>query len=307
VSAGRILVVDDVLANRELFAQELEEEDFEVEMAANGSECLELAQSWKPDVILLDIQMPGMNGIEVCELLKKNVDTQHIPVLFITAKRTDEDSVVEALRAGGNDFLPKPYSPAILIARVSSQVTIARQHDQLMRMAMVDQLTGVFTRRYLFDALHRTVKGALRGGPNCSAILIIDVDHFKRVNDEMGHLEGDRILKLVAETIASSVRETDLVARFGGEEFVVVLPRTDQAGAAVLAEKIRAEVARICHPVTISIGASTLGTLTLEEAKGGQDPSQLIQDGLKRADDAVYAAKEKGRNQVVVHAEDREG
>jgi diguanylate cyclase (GGDEF)-like protein len=295
---ARILVVDDAEFNRELMAQELEEEGHLVEVAASGAECLEMAAANHPDVILLDIQMPEMDGIETCRRLKENSETKHIPVLFITAKRTDEASVVEALAAGGNDFLPKPYSPAILFARVACQVTIARQHAKLMRMAMVDELTGVATRRHLFDSLHRTVKAQVRQGPDCLSLLVLDVDHFKKVNDEQGHLEGDRVLKNVAAVIAAQVRDTDLVARFGGEEFVVVLPRTANPGATEVAEKIRAAIQAECNPVTISIGVATAGPLTVEEAKEGAPVENLITQALKAADDMVYQAKESGRNRV---------
>lgn len=298
---ARILVVDDVLANRELLAQDLEEAGYEVETAANGQACLKLAQAWHPHVVLLDIQMPGMNGIEVCRRLKDMVDTRHIPVLFVTALRTDEDSVVEALEAGGNDFLPKPYSPGILLARVQSQVTIARQHEQLRRMAMIDELTGVFSRRQLFTSFNQMVKNGLRRGPDAIAALVIDVDHFKKVNDTQGHLGGDRVLRQIASTIGGAVRETDVVARFGGEEFVVVLPQTDTAGAAAVGEKVRAAVEQACAPVTISVGASALQLPTWDAVRDGdRDVESLVEMLLRTADVAVYEAKRNGRNRVIL-------
>jgi diguanylate cyclase (GGDEF)-like protein len=308
-SPGRILVVDDSLANRELLSQELEDEGFEVETAESGPECLELAHSWHPEVILLDIQMPGMDGIETCRKLKENAETKDIPVLFVTAKRTDDDSVVEALQAGGNDFLPKPYSPPILFARVSSQLSIARAHAQLRRMAMVDELTGVYSRRHLFSSLPRLVKSGIRGGPNGMCLMVIDVDHFKSVNDTQGHLEGDKVLRKIAQTIAESTRETDLVARFGGEEFVVVLPQTLGEGGSLVAEKVRAAVEATCTPVTVSIGlaCSTLPSVESVAKSHSGNIETMIRALLKAADEAVYAAKRGGRNRVVAADEWSDG
>lgn len=299
-AAGRILVVDDILANRELLAQELEDEDFEVETAASGRECLELALSWRPDVILLDIQMPEMDGIECCRQLKGAVETKDIPVVFITAKRTDKESTVEALRAGGNDFLPKPYTPEILYARVSCQVSIARAHAALKRMAMRDELTGLFSRRHLFTALPGLVKVGLRYGPNSVGCLIVDVDHFKKVNDSLGHLEGDRVLREVAASIQSAVRDSDLVSRFGGEEFVVILPATDLPGAKAVGEKVRATVEEACKPVTVSVGVASAELPEGRELASGGNAKveEFIQSLLHRADTAVYDAKRSGRNQV---------
>ena len=296
---GRVLVVDDNTANRELLAQDLEEEGFEVLTAASGPECIQLAESQAPTVILLDIQMPGMDGIETCRRLKASPPTAHIPILFVTAKRTDDESAVEALSAGGNDFLPKPYSPPILFARVSSQVTIARAQARLRQMAMTDELTGVFSRRFLFDSLRRSLKSVTRGGPNCLGCLLADVDHFKSINDTKGHLEGDRVLREIASSIDGVTRESDLVARYGGEEFVVILPHTDMDGAARVAEKVRQEVARRCAPITVSIGVTAICEPEVGRAPQPDELDATITRLLREADQAVYAAKAAGRNRVV--------
>jgi len=300
-SPGRVLVVDDVLANRELLAQELEDEDFVVETAASGQECLDKALSWKPDVILLDIQMPEMDGIECCKRLKAAHDTKDIPVVFLTAKRTDKESTVEALRAGGNDFLPKPYTPEILFARVSCQVSISRAHAALRRMAMHDDLTGLYSRRHLFTSLPGMVRMGTRSGPKSTGCLVVDIDFFKKINDTLGHLEGDRVLKHVAETILKAVRESDLVSRFGGEEFVVILPNTDLEGAQVLAEKVRAAVEDVCKPTTVSVGvaAQALPDPRSPILSSKEQIEELMQDLLRVADEALYEAKRQGRNRVI--------
>lgn len=301
-SAGRILVVDDRLENRELLAQELEDEDFEVCTAASGPECLEIARDWAPDVILLDINMPGMDGIETCRRLKASPETAASSVLFVTALRTDDTSTVEALSAGGNDFLTKPYSLPILLARVNCQLEISRAHARLRQLAMTDELTGVFSRRFLFDSLRKVVKGASRSTTGGLACLLADVDHFKRVNDRLGHIEGDRVLRNVAQAIRRSTRETDVVARFGGEEFVVVLPHTDAEGARVVAEKVRAVIEAECEPVTISIGVAAADADAVAAAQRGTGVDALIEHLLRRADTALYEAKSQGRNRTALAA-----
>jgi len=299
---GKVLVVDDLLTNRELLRQGLEEEGFEVVLAASGPECLTLAAAHRPDVILLDIRMAGMDGIETCRRLKDDVNTAHIPVLFLTAERADDAVTVAALRAGGNDFLTKPYSHPILIARVGSQIAIARAHAQLRHQAISDELTGVYSRRFMMDSLRRTIKAQSRATGEIGCLLA-DVDHFKAINDTRGHLEGDRVLRHIARVMTDHVRETDLVARFGGEEFVVLLPHTGLDGAVILGEKLRAVVAELCAPVTISIGAVSLNAAEVDKVLDRDGMESLISKLLKLADQAVYAAKHAGRNRVVAARE----
>jgi diguanylate cyclase (GGDEF)-like protein len=297
---GKVLVVDDVAANRELLAQDLEEEGFVVQSVASGPECLAVAQSNPPDVILLDIQMAGMDGIETCRRLKTEPSTMHIPVLFVTANRADDETAVKALEVGGNDFLTKPYSPPILVARVSCQITIARAHARLRRHAMTDELTGVYSRRHLLESMRRTLKAATRA-TGCVACLLVDVDHFKAINDTRGHLEGDRVLRMVAQAIAGCVREIDIVARYGGEEFVVLLPQTDLGGAAKVGEKIRSTVAAACAPVTISVGAAAMCDPDVASVRDESHMEGLVTRLLRHADQATYAAKSAGRNRVESH------
>jgi two-component system cell cycle response regulator len=295
---GRVLVVDDVEANRELLSQDLEDEGFEVAIVGSGPACLEAVDRDPPEVILLDIQMSGMDGIETCRRLKADPNTAHIPVLFVTAARGNEQTAVAALQAGGNDFLTKPYSPPILIARVSCQVTISRAHARLRELATTDELTGVSSRRHVFDSLRQTIKLTSRT-PGCVACLLADVDHFKTINDTYGHLEGDRVLRTVAHTIQSCVRETDVVGRYGGEEFVVLLPHTGIEGARTVGEKIRGAVAAVCAPITISIGAAARCAAEVPEMLDEAGMEGLVTGLIKEADLATYAAKAAGRNRVM--------
>lgn len=298
---GRVLVVDDNRMNRSLLEQELQDEGFEVRCAASGTEGIEVARAWRPEVILLDIQMPEVDGVETCRRIKSDPEIAAIPILFLTAHRTNEARVVEALRAGGNDFVSKPCAVPILVARVSCQVEIHRARARLERLAMTDELTGVYSRRFLFDSLRKTVKSASRSSIRAVSCLVVDIDHFKHVNDQLGHIEGDLVLTKVANTLASQTRETDVVARFGGEEFVVVLPNTNMNGAEVVGRKIRTAVEELCRPVTVSVGAACIAGLDPERFV--TDLDDLIRRLLAAADSAMYDAKQRGRNRVVLSAE----
>lgn len=301
-SRGRVVVVDDDAPQRRLMAMQLEEEGFEVTTYANGEECLERAAAFDPDVILLDINMPGLNGIDTCRRMKEQPELQSVPVVFITGQSDDDPTTVEALRAGGNDFISKDASQPVLLTRVTCQVTIRRSQRQMHKMAMTDELTGLFSRRFLFEALRRSVKSSTRARPDGVACLVTDLDHFKAINDTHGHLKGDEALRQVADTIRRVVRETDVVSRFGGEEFVVVLPDTDMQSAAVVAEKIRLEVHRSCM-TTISIGVAYLEPLSLQVLRSSRATDTAVETLLKRADTAMYASKHAGRNRVTLWEE----
>lgn len=296
---GRVLVVDDSRTVRASLQIDLEQKGFEVLQAASGEDCLELARAAAPECVIMDVSLPGMSGVETCRKLKEDPLTANLPVLFLTGHATDEALTVEALEAGGNDFVTKPYSASILYARVRCQITIFRAHARLQELAMTDELTGAYSRRFLFEALTGHVKQLGRSGSRVLSCLMIDVDHFKRINDEHGHLEGDRVLATVAQVLRRCVRGGDVVGRFGGEEFVVVLPQTDRAGAMVVAEKIRAAVAAEGDiPITISVGVATF---VLPEGAAEQrrlDLDQATSQLLHAADQAVYRAKRQGRNRV---------
>ncbi len=296
-SRGRVLIVDDDDVSRDRLVSQLEEDGFEVITAADGHACLEIASAEQPDVVMLDIHMPAMDGIETCRKLKHSMETAGIPVLFVTDVQEDDALVSEALQAGGNDFLWKGASRTILDARLRSQVAIARSQAKLRMLAMTDELTGVFSRRYLYQSLRRAVKSSTRRGPSGLGVLLIDVDHFKHINDAHGHIAGDRQLKRIARTIDETTRETDVVARFGGEEFVVVVPDTDEDGVRRVAEKIRAEVERRC-PSTISIGGAYAQPSALERAHTADDVEALVARLLREADAAMQRAKALGRNRA---------
>jgi two-component system cell cycle response regulator len=452
--SARILVVDDIEANVRLLQAKLEAEYYEVLTAPDGPTALIVAAAEKPDIILLDVMMPGMDGFTVCRHLKEDIETRHIPVVLLTALdgrsdrvagleagaddfltkpiddvmlfarvrsltrlksvidelrqreasgrrmgviagvasrlggsggrilivddherqaqrvcaelaidhrpvvettpetamlaargpvdliiintaaksfdglrlaaqiRSDEITrslpilaivdfderprLVKALEIGVNDVLPRPIDPQELAARVKTQIRRKRYTDYLrdnldqsLELAVTDQLTGLHNRRYMETQLEALVRRAVLGGSAPVAVLVIDIDHFKKINDSFGHGVGDEVLREFAVRLASNVRAIDLPVRFGGEEFVVVMPETELEDALRIAQRIRLHVAgspfRVLDgeellTVTISIGVA---------ASAGEDtPLKLI----KRADEAMYEAKAHGRNRVIAKA-----
>ncbi|OYU44621.1 MAG: diguanylate cyclase response regulator [Burkholderiales bacterium PBB4] len=291
----KLLIVDDQPLNIQVLYQ-LFSKDHQVFMATNGAQALALSASQQPDLILLDIVMPDMDGYEVCSRLKADPLTREIPVIFVTA-HTDEASEEHGLDVGAVDFISKPVNPKIVRARVATHITLKKQSDLLRSWAYIDGLTGVNNRRYFDEQLGMEWARAERNKTGLAALLI-DVDFFKRYNDHYGHQMGDDCLRRVATAIKASLRRpADQVARYGGEEFVCLLPDTELEGVLRVAEQIRCSVEQlqIAHAdspssarVTVSVGGCT--------KLAGQDgaPEELIH----QADAQLYAAKHDGRNRV---------
>lgn len=282
-----VLIVDDSPTNIKIVAECLKAH-YRLKVASSGEQCLLLAKKMpQPDVILLDIEMPGMNGYETCEALKKDHMTENIPVVFVTGRQGDEDEE-KGLSLGAVDYITKPIHPAIVLARTKTQVIIKQQRDALQQMALHDQLTGLYNRHYLLDISNKKLANCTRHN-NALSVLMIDIDHFKKINDIHGHLVGDEVIKHVATILNSQNRAEDVVARFGGEEFVIVLEHCDINDALIKADKIRLAVAEGTPndiAVTISIGVAQF------------DNKQNFDSLLKSSDIALYAAKDKGRNRV---------
>ncbi|GAB4212966.1 MAG: diguanylate cyclase [Sandaracinaceae bacterium] len=254
------------------------------------------------DLVLLDVIMEGMSGVDACRILKARDDT-FVPVVLVTA-RTDPDARVEGLRIGADDYVSKPFEEEELIARVGSMLRIKRRfdalaetRDRMAELAVLDDLTGLYNVRYLQQRFGEEWKRAERHREPL-AIAMLDVDHFKSVNDRHGHDVGDLVLREASARLKASVRDTDVVARYGGEEFVVLLPSTQLAGALVVAERIRRafadkpfETPRSRLAITTSIGVA------LYPSRGITTRDQL----LRAADSALYRAKEEGRDRICVH------
>lgn len=297
-----VLIVDDVSVNLALISAILEN-DCRTICTDDSAQVLSLALEHQPDLILLDIMMPGMNGFEVCERLKANPSTSRIPVIFLTSL-TEEEDEERGLSLGAIDYITKPFSVPVVRARVRNHLEMQRQRDILERLSSIDGLTGISNRRAFDQALEREWLRALRHESPLS-LLLIDVDLFKQFNDGYGHIAGDDCLKVIARTVADQAgRTADLVARYGGEEFACILPDTCRGGAIRVAEKIRQAVAALHIPhafssvaneVTVSIGGATT------------HPSKRIDlaELAQRADAQLYESKNSGRNRISYARDDR--
>ena len=294
--APLVLLVDDQSSNLMLLTAMLGA-DYRIRIATNGPDALKLAAAAPPpDLILLDIMMPDMDGYEVCRRLKENPATQNIPVIFITALSSEADEE-RGLNLGAIDYITKPLSSPIVRARVRNHAILKRKADLLESLAHVDSLTNLANRRRFDHALQLEWRRCQRGGLPL-ALLMVDIDSFKAYNDHFGHGRGDLCLTTVADTLASGLlRPADIVARYGGEEFAVILPETDLAAAAALGERLRELVAARKIPqapdqgqafITISVGCASM--LPSES----HAPKEL----LDVADHNLYAAKRAGRNRV---------
>ena len=285
-----ILIVDDVPSNIKVLANCLKN-DYQIKVATGGHDCLRLAISDPiPDLILLDIEMPDLGGYEVCQKLQSQPHTRDTPIIFVTARDEDRNEEL-GLKLGAVDYITKPVRPSIVLARVNTHITLKKQRDMLKAIALKDQLTGLYNRYYLLEAAEQRMANAVRHGDPLS-ILLLDVDHFKRINDGHGHLVGDIVLQRLAMQLADICRKEDIAARYGGEEFVVLLGHCDSTAAALKAEIVRKKIEALKPEgilTTISIGVAQLGL-------GDETVERL----LDRADKALYEAKNLGRNQVVI-------
>ena len=293
----RLLVVDDQPINIQALYQTFAA-DHQVLMATSGEQALELCATKRPDLVLLDVVMPGMDGYEVCRRLKEDEATRDIPVIFVTA-HNDEAAETRGLDAGAVDFISKPINPKIVRARVRTHLTLKAQADLLREWVYTDGLTGVHNRRCFDERLAVEWARAVRSG-NALSVVLLDVDFFKRYNDCYGHLAGDECLRRLASALQACVRRpSDLVARYGGEEFVCLLPDTDLAGAMTVAEELGQLlfVQQIAHAessvakvVTVSLGVCC--------KPAGPTGGGCAESLMREADAQLYEAKARGRHQA---------
>ena len=307
----RILVVDDHEDNIELLRARLEARGYEVEGATDGQAALDMVDKVCPDLILLDVMMPKMDGMEVARRLKAriaNKEIPFIPIIMQTALDSTENKV-EGLDAGAIDYVTKPINFAELEARVSSQLHVkslqdalaaskrelSDLNDKLRQISLTDGLTQIENRRSLEERLHDMWQHSIRLHEPI-ALVMCDIDKFKNVNDQFGHQAGDSVLKEFAQLLKDEAREIDRVGRYGGEEFLLILPGTVLDSAVTFAERLREKVAK--HTFTYAGG-----TLTRTMSCGvAAAPHPRVKDQealLKASDDALYVAKETGRNRVI--------
>lgn len=292
-----ILVVDDVPTNVQILAEALHGL-YRIKVASNGNDALDIAQREPhPDLILLDVMMPDMDGFEVCRRLKADLRTQKIPVIFATAMSSMSDEE-QGLNLGAVDYITKPFVIPIAKARIRNHIRLKQQADRLEALSLLDALTDIPNRRRYDESLASEWARAKRDRTPLSLIMI-DIDHFKEYNDYYGHGAGDVCLQRVAtELVEGVVRPGDVVARYGGEEFVVILPDTDKDAAGQIAERLRERIEKLnlAHAysgtkpvITISAGVATQTEL------GECFSSRMLHDS---ADKALYMAKAGGRNRV---------
>jgi diguanylate cyclase (GGDEF)-like protein len=295
-----ILIADDAPENVRLLGALLRDEG-RILVATSGVAAIDSAAAYPPDLVLLDVMMPDMSGYEVCRQLKANERTKDIPIIFVTAMIEAADEA-KGLELGAIDYISKPFAPPLVRARVRNHLALRRTtlelrraNEELTRIATTDPLTGVYNRRHFFDMGERELARARRYGHPVTA-LMLDIDHFKLVNDTYGHDIGDQAIIATAEAALHTFRAEDVFGRIGGEEFAGLLPETDTQSAITVAERLRLAIAGLRIPTlkgdltfTASVGLAPL----LSE-------DQSCAAALKRADDALYRAKNAGRNRVEI-------
>ncbi len=291
---SRVLLVEDDAAVRTMVVEFLQKRNYEIYEAANGLDGLQIATMEKPDVILVDIIMPGMNGLDLIKNIRKNPGTMLIPVIVVTAVN-DLETKINVFRAGGDGLLIKPFDLQELDVRIERAIQISQN---FMKLTYVDALTNVFNRRLFDDRLPTEINRTKRYNHELSLVMI-DIDYFKKFNDTYGHRAGDFVLSSLAQYVKRSLRTQDFVCRYGGEEFIVIMPMTQSKDAAMVMSRIRADLqdrsfySPFDHRdfnIQISVGVA-------------QFPADADDaDSLTRAaDDALYEAKETGRNKVVIY------
>lgn len=286
----RVLIADDTIVMRTMLSSWINDMGFTPVLTADGEEALETAFRDGFDIAVIDWEMPKLTGMEVIRRLKDHPKTAYGHLILVTG-RSDQTSLIQALDGGADDFIRKPLVPAELVARLRAGSRIVELRNKIIRMAETDPLTGAANRRAFLKRAEEEQVDARRRQRSVS-VLLLDIDHFKSVNDTRGHAGGDEALKRLVECCAPVLRPGDLLGRFGGEEFAVLLPETNPYAAVAIAERLRGTIASTAvehdgasFHITASIGVSAVGPDGLDAA-------------LSRADEALYAAKRAGRNRV---------
>lgn len=301
-----IMIVDDNPLNIKVLATILNDYS-ELLICTNGAEALEALKTEAPDLILLDVMMPGIDGYEVARIIRNDLGMKDLPIIFLTAKADAED-MVKGFNSGGNDYVLKPFNDVELKARVKNQIDLKCSRDQLIQKngeleelilkleiaSITDPLTGLYNRRYMMQRISEEAARFSRYG-HSFVVVMADIDHFKSVNDQYGHECGDEVLKAVAQAMAIGLRINDVLSRWGGEEFLLLLPETTVEGGLLLAERIRKQV----ESVEVGYMQSAI-SVTLTLGLSYFDHGLTVDKVIFLADQGLYRGKKSGRNKVVV-------
>jgi diguanylate cyclase (GGDEF)-like protein len=281
---SKVLIVDDEPKIRRSIRRHLEKEGYKVFEAENGEKCLESVREFSPEVVLLDVMMPIMNGFETCQALRRDFAQEDFFVIMVSAKAKAEEKI-QGLDIGADDYISKPFNPQELLARIRSGIRTL----EAKRMATIDPLTNLYNRYYFNNFIVDEISRTKRSGTDLSMVLL-DIDFFKKINDTYGHSTGDDVLVGMAGILKHNIRQTDVCIRWGGEEFIIILVATGKEGATYFAEKLRETIAAHQFPQVGQVTAS-MGVATLETDE---------KDLFERVDKAMYDAKNNGRNRVMV-------
>lgn len=299
VSGRKILLVDDDADNLKIVSRLLENEGLVVQQATSGSEGLHLLTEFSPDLVILDVNMPGLNGFQTLKLIRQR--REQVSVIFLTSNKGTED-IIRGLEAGALDYIGKPFQPLELIARVKSQLKFKGIQDELrvaneklQNLVDIDDLTGLYNMRSVYERLNQEMDRARRY-KHSVAVFMMDMDDFKRVNDNHDHLFGSFVLSEVGKIIKSNIRSVDFAARYGGDEFLICLTQTQPVGAVRFADRLRKKISEhefVSGPDRIQLSAS-FGSAILENGKSLLDAHSLV----RLADAKLYEAKANGKNRV---------
>jgi two-component system cell cycle response regulator len=295
----KILTVDDSATIREKLKVLLTTAfpDVEVIQGASGIDAVALADKHNPDLIIMDIQMPEMTGHEAMRVLQNRENTRSIPVIFLTGALQESEDIVRGLELGAVEYVTKPIHDPVFLARVKVMLRLKAQQERILQLSLHDPLTECYNRRFMMQRLKEEFSRSRRTlHPVCG--IMIDIDHFKTVNDTYGHETGDQVLVKVVSVLKVSIRTYDVLARYGGEEFFILLPNTSVESGVLIAERTR----RLLEQVTVETQkapikvTASFGVAGFEGAQVPEDEDEL----LRRTDEALYAAKKGGRNRVEI-------
>lgn len=299
MAGEKILVVDDEKDILQVINDVLSPENYHLINAVSGEHALKILEKEKVDLMLLDLNMPGIGGYEVCRRAKKLPDGKFFPIIILSSNSQEVDKVA-ALGIGAVDYIIKPFSAGELRARIRTQLKVKGMQDDLLKqksimskLAVHDELTGLYNRRYLLSRMDEELARAARYRSPLTC-MIIDIDNFKKINDTYGHAAGDRVLIDLSDLLKKFVRETDVVARYGGEEFIILLPETDIPGSVSFAERLLEQV----RNATFARGKENLCMTVSIGISGNQNVEVNKQKLLDEADQYLYKAKNKGKNCV---------